>query len=311
MVNAISPANVLSFPLRFFGAKNWSVLGLTVRLLTGHVFYDMAKNKKCFSEACFGREQLSRRMTQEEAYKAIRYVTCANYIHAGKDHWIDGHLRKALLEDLEGFEKCENFYIDRKLGLKVTLLESEDNELLVTFGAHDSFNEFLPEAKKRAGIGQRVAIVANYAGLVPELYQKSLELVQKLKTDKKIVLVGQSLGGSIAQYVALKSDHSAVCINSVPLGAGLQWDIGDKEGDNVKHITVESDYVTDNKYIEPLDRIASHILGVRTPKNYGSRLTVPTAYSKGSETHCFAIGSIMKYLGHNERTKPSDVIQKN
>ncbi len=324
-IQAAKPSFDFILP-RYFGAKSWSVIGLGLRLITGYVFYDMLHNKKTFKEACFGKAVQVEHLSQERAKSFLPYLAAASYIHAGKDHWIKGLLHEVAPPNpndlhLQGIHSTAKFLFDESLGLKIGLLETDDNRVLITFGAHESFNELLTEdkEKKSALRSQRSAIVANYAGLVPEIFTKAYELVLDVVNhpsmkDKKIELVGQSFGGSLASYVALKSGLDAVCINPMPLGGGLQTNIGvkalEENAQHVRNFTIETDYVTDNHYIEPLDRIATHVLGLKTPSNFGPRYTIPTAYKTRKETHSLGLGSLMKYLGYDIKTKPSEMSQE-
>jgi hypothetical protein len=308
------------FPARYFGGKSWSLVGLAFRLVTGQVLFDMMRNNKSFSAACFGASTIMQRLTQPQALESVKYLASVNYIHAGKAHWIDGVLTPHASHAVDASNNSGDFFYNKALGLKVAVLESKENEILITFGAHDSLNEFLSDEKdkKKACGGQKLAIVGNYGGLVPAIYQKALELVLELKNEprlqnKKFVLVGQSFGGSLAQYVAFKTSLEAVCINSVPLGPGLQWDIGARnleKSDHVRHISVETDYVSDNRMLEPIDRIATHLLGFKMPGNFGRRYSIPSAYTKSSQTHSLPIGSLMKYLGHSIYAKPQILYNK-
>ncbi|MDR3624705.1 MAG: hypothetical protein P4L16_06155 [Chlamydiales bacterium] len=309
--------NSLLFPIRYFGGKNWSVLGLTWRLISGQVL----RSQKSWFNACFDSNYKVKlqSLMQLEGREYLKHLACACYSYMGKNEWIEGILS---VVDVSNFscdlEIKDNFLFDRKLGLKLVLLESENNEVFIAFGAYDACAALLEDkkARKEAINAQSLAIAGNYVGITPEIFKKAYQVVEQLKgklegKGKKVVLVGQSFGGILAQYVGLKSRVQAVCFNSIPLGAGLQWDLGERaleDTDHVIHISAENDYVSDNRALAPVDYFVNTILGFKTPGNFGKRYSIPSAYADTFSIHTHIPGSMVHFLGHDVRSKIPAVI---
>jgi len=142
-------------------------------------------------------------------------------------------------------------------------------------------------------------------GKLPLVYIKASEFIEKLKSSKyldsyKTECVGQSFGGSIAQYVGLKHEIPTTIFNSLAIGSGLQLDLGDaaiaKADQLLTHISVEGDFVSDNSFFDTLDYIESGI-GIRTPANFGYSKSLPSAYDNIGETHGYVLGSLLTHAG--------------
>lgn len=213
-------------------------------------------------------------------------------------------------------EKC---FVDQDMGLKIAIAVNEDlRELILAFGDLGSLSI---ESKENSTVWWRQfkGVVSNLSGIQAALYQQAETLAMRiikavLQIEKyknfNIILTGQSLGGSLAQFVGLRNELTTLCYNAVPLGRGLQHLIGDeklKKADSyITHMTVESDYVSDMEGIGIVDGALSY-LGVRTPGNFGQRFSIPTAYSKRQQTHSFVLGSTMNYLNLDKKLLPKDL----
>lgn len=222
--------------------------------------------------------------------------------------------------------KCtqtEPCFVDRKTGLKILVsINTKRKEIVLAFG--DS-NSLVPELKKDAKVAwlrHQKAIWHNLSGgfgWCPELYlQADILVIQIIKTmslnseykNYNFVLVGQSLGGSLAQFVGLNNGIKAICYNAVPLGTVLQKEIGYEKLENansyVTHVSVESDFVSDLRY-SGLIRLTLNFWGIDTPANFGARYSIPKAYSKMQDIHSFVLGSAMHSIGYDKRKLPLEL----
>ena len=96
--------------------------------------------------------------------------------------------------------------------------------------------------------------VENFLGGNPQQYQDAIDFVDTFQqncpsgVDKdKIILVGHSLGGGLASYVALKNQLFAWVFNAAGLGTGLRVKIGENIDlqNMVRNIDVDGDPVSD------------------------------------------------------------------
>lgn len=321
--------NLILFPVRYIGGKDFSLSGVVIRA-------PICAASKVFSEnhgperALFGagyHRSLEKTLTRDESLQFVKYAGVAGAQHTLDESWIKPlnlelyNVRQANFDlsslpgNIQINDKC--FY-DQTTGLKATISVS-DNEVIVGFGALGAFRHLyndLPDAEKKLNTDkmekiQNNSIYKNMAGFKPKHYKQADALFQLIKNhpdfqNKHISLAGQCYGGSIAEYIGIKNQVSAVCFNTLAMGAGLQDAIGDKllsHADKyVTHISVDTDFVSDNRIVPVFDRTLS-LLGVRTPGNFGRRYAIPTAYTKKQETHDYMIGSLLVHLGHTNRDK--------
>ena len=234
---------------------------------------------------------------------------CANLSNLrGNIESLDGSSRDCTMG------KC---FVDRNTGLKILVsLNPAMKEIVLAFG--DS-NSLIPELKGESKAAHRQhikAIAGNLVGLSPELYiqadvvsKQIMKIMQENAQydDYNFVLAGQSLGGSLAQFVGLCNNIKSMCYNAVPLGKGLQSLIGDeklrKADLYITHLAVASDFASDQRG-SGTTSLFLNCLGICTPSNFGQRNRFPTAYTSPWDTHSFILGSSMGYLGRDLRKKP-------
>lgn len=310
---------------------------------SGPIFPETAKPQESYH---FEMEKL----TPEQTKPHLRYMSLAGYAHTPKRDLIEPFGYKPMdpesiglnLSDLPGkveilegsvvnnktkeTTKTEKCFVDRNTGLKILVSANPDKkEIVLAFGDMNSLIPELKEGSKKAQRQHQHAVWSNFGGK-SELYQQADEVANEIiksisqdpeYQDYKITLVGQSLGGGLAQYVGLRNGIPAMCYNAVPLGRGHQELIGDeklKKADLlITHLSAETDYASDPRGIGMID-FALCASGIRTPGNFGKRTSIPTAYPGVSEmqkTHAFHFGSAMQHIGLDKRTLPADLIEKN
>ncbi len=206
---------------------------------------------------------------------------------------------------LKAHEKC---FFDRNSGLKISIMRGE-KEVLIAFGAMGSGDTEVPsDQSEELSAKQWQTALLNLFGATCDIYEKAELFVREFSKlepfrDKKIVIIGQSLGGSLAQYAGLKNQLITYCFNPIPLGrAQIQKLNASKitQEDKVFVISAEGDYAT--KIAEHTAfKIAQYV--IQTPKLYGKKFTIPSAYSSQDETHTYFMGSLMKYLGYDIKTR--------
>lgn len=207
-------------------------------------------------------------------------------------------------------------FFDPRSALKAVLIEAQD-EFFVVFGPVGSGESEVYPSERSALIRTQIyQAVGNVLGFRVSLYEQASALFTALMTHseiegKKVTLVGQSLGGSIAQYVGIKHQVNTVCFNSLQLGAGLQKDLGDDKlalADRlITHICVETDFVSDSRMMRAFDRIFSKIM--RTPRNFGTSYFIPSAFKESGPTHGFVFNSLVKYLGFEATISPTEFVE--
>ncbi len=292
-----------------------------------------------------GYHLVMEKLTPEEIEPHLRYIAQSGYAHTPKCSLIgpfgyqpvdpksieiDMSAPLDKIEILEGSFKCnknaeliktEKCFADKNTGLKILVSEHANNkEIVLAFGDLSSLEIELKETSKKIWHRQTKAVLCNLGGLVPELYTQAeslaVQIIKKMSEnlDYKyytFTLVGQSLGGSLAQFVGLRNEIKTMCYNAVPLGPGLQKLIGNeklkKADKHVIHVTAESDMASDLQGVGIFDSILSS-LKVCTPGNFGQRYSIPSAYQKMQETHSFVLGSAMHHLNLNKRTTPQDLV---
>lgn len=262
--------------------------------------------------------------SKDEVLEVLRYKAAAAAVHSLDETWVTPlgykfqNIQDLNVEGLEqgltsGVEQKQYCFFDKQTSLKAMIC-SNDKEVIITFGALGSGDTEIknPRDQQSLTTKQYLEIAENLVGFVPFVYQEAEELFQKIKNldvfkGKKITLNGQCLGGSLAQYVGLKNHVETKCFNCVPLGVGLQEGLDVTNADQyITNISIQTDFVSDNKYVGWFGNFLRFIC-VKTPQNFGSRFSVPTAYTKMTETHAYAFGSLMNYLGYDVRNKPESL----
>jgi hypothetical protein len=199
--------------------------------------------------------------------------------------------------------KC---FFDKTSGLKVSVIESA-NEVILAFGAMGSYKSEVDQAEgKMLQVCQVVLIALNLFGFNIDFYEDAARFVAHfVKCEafraKKIVLVGQSLGGSIAQYASLKNRLPAYCFNPVPLGAAQIEKLAKGKIDHrlVKVISTQGDFVpaiADNA----VSRFFRKFFNV--PTLFGKKYAIPSAFANVIDNHKYFTHSFTKYIGYDVLT---------
>ena len=207
-----------------------------------------------------------------------------------------------------GLKRNDKCFFDKVSGLKISVMEGE-KEVIVAFGALGSGGTEVNERRSRIlGNVQMISAVSNLAGFSINAYEDAAKFVEEFSRlerfrTKKIILVGQSLGGSLAQYVGLKTQFTTYCFNPLPLGRAQIKNLQSKQKldeKNIHVISTEGDYATqiaENR----ISSIARWV--VHTPTLFGQKYMIPSAYTGLVENHTYFMGSLMKYIGYDIRTK--------
>ncbi|MFA6916257.1 MAG: hypothetical protein WC222_07655 [Parachlamydiales bacterium] len=205
------------------------------------------------------------------------------------------------LEKLPGtIEIKDNSLVDYSTGLKAIVAESAcSNEILVGFGAADSL---LSDVSPSKGLKYIFSAGVSLLGGTPLIYSQAEKIVAALKEkypDKKIILSGTCLGASLAEYAAFQNGVKAYCVNSLPLGVGLQAEIGNaklrEHHNKVHHVTVSNELFGDRPWITILDKIFS-FLGFRTAANFGLRFSIPCTYNSAILDHSYPLDAVVKVI---------------
>jgi hypothetical protein len=214
---------------------------------------------------------------------------------------IEGELEEKILS--LGLKVHDSVIFDPETGLKVIMYKKE-NQLLIAFGPASSHRTEIEDKTESEALGNKVYkdIVLEIAGSKPSLYKKADELIGILKDHargKEITLTGQSLGGAIASYVALNQGLKCICLNSLPIGPGLQCDIGKTKLQNadkwITHLMTEGDIVCDLPLGLKVVDYALGLLGFKTAGNFGVKYRIPSIYKNMFETHVYMIGNLFAY----------------
>lgn len=322
---------IVTFPARYLGAKTWSIPGIILRtpvLLFKRIFFHEPLTKRAFLGSGYHYSN-GPQLSIEETKQMLRYAAFGLLpFRYEQDKWAEPYAAKivapsALAVDLAtipgNVTTNSHAFLDRKNQFKAMVVE-DANEMVVAFGPmhshwHDNFDE---KAGKKYANRHLRSVFANFAGMSPLYYQQADAIVEQLKKiaqekNKRLVVTGQSLAGSIASYVSLKHQIKGVCFNAVQLGAGLQREIGDDRLANAERfltqISISNDLVSQCPGIAAVDRILSGA-GVRTPGNFGRRFLVPSAFKGMRAAHDYPVKSMMKHIGYHEDTKASELKQE-
>lgn len=325
---------VLTFPARFFGSKTWSIPGIICRLpfiIFKRIFYP--PSKETLKEELFGKGYnfgFEKKLSKEEFKPYFPMICMIAFIHSTSECWISS-IRYDLIApiefdiDLGTIEKKDSCFFDKATGLKIAIVEKGDN-VMIGFGALNSSHSELPndpQQNSQTYTSVLKSSIKNLIGVHPNLYHQANEFIHNILNSprlkgKNIILTGQCVGGSLASYVALKQNLQAQCVNSLPLGVGLQNQIGRKKLNNgdkyVSHISIRGDWTTDWRALNGLDRIINAI-GIRTIGNFGRRFIIPSAFKEcqvklgwySNNSHTYAAKSAFAHLGFDPNSKIQDV----
>lgn len=310
---------LLSIPLRYIGSKTWSLPG-SILSIPLRLFNKLVKNKSFFNDTYGYHFSTQKRLEVQEAKNYLKYVSAIAAAYKNDAKWLEGlnaHFHQFSSNDTDDFRNIpgqlsvkDYCLFDRNTSLKISLI-TIDKELIICFGAKGSGStELKDKADQQRLINQQESMsVTNILGYRHSLYDQAVRAVEVIQLSKycegkTVKLVGQSFGGCLASYVGIERKLPALCFNSLPLGAGLQYKLGSKKLSEaekyVTHISIEKDPLTDLKIITVIDRLVS-FLGFRTPGNFGKRFSIPSAYTSLWLTHSYVLGSLLKYLTGSER----------
>lgn len=294
---------IITFPLRFIGSKTISLPKIISRLpelAYKHIFHGN-QCKRSFQEELFenrGYEHFHHTpILPNDVKEYLTFASCNAAVNSGKAEWMEPYG----FTPLKGMEK----YLDPSSGLKVVFFEKGD-EVIAGFvavgGHHADYEDHEPEKEKMKNL-QILSSLGSMFGGRPQLYRKAEKLIARLQENelkgKKITLTGQCLGGSIAQYVALKYKMQAVCLNSLPLGPGLQTKISQEtlsDADRyITHIVASGDVTSDQPLVFKIIDLALSFLGFRTAGNFGKTYVVPSIYNNMADTHMLIVGSMFAH----------------
>lgn len=301
---------------QYFGSK---ILSLP-QVIFGRIFslFGLQSRKKITDyQWSFLSEEKSIKHLKNNLY---RYIMAA-VPKSQKEAWISPFTFKISdlsslnlnLSEIKGsIEINNNSFVDYTTGLNATIASSpNNNELLVGFGAADSLIHH-PNFPLEREFKLLCGAAFGFIGGKPLIYEQADKLIAALKEkfpEKKIILSGTCLGGSLAQYAALKNDVKAYCINSLALGPRLQAEISDenlkKAQKNIRHITIENDLFDDRPWITQIDRIVNFLFDLCTPGNFGKRFRIPCLYNSMLYDHNYPLDSFIKVLN------PAHTVQAN
>ncbi|MBA2368873.1 MAG: hypothetical protein H0V82_07620 [Candidatus Protochlamydia sp.] len=314
--------NAATFPLRYLGSKTWSFPGAILNLPL-----NMIKGRPVFNNETGYHFETEKELSPDELRPFLKYAAVSAASFATDSKWLQNleglEFHQLMPRDIDiaalppGIEIIENCLFDPTTGLKIVIVKNE-HELVIAFGARGSTTSALQNEMQIKEIRKNQAFsgAGNFFGGRPSLYSHAADAIKIIKNSnlaegRKISLTGQSLGGSLAEYTALRLKIPAICFNSFPLGVGLQSELGVESlaqaDEFVTHISAQNDIYSDNVMTRAIDRIVN-LFGLKTPGNYGRRYSIPSAYPDNARTHNYVLGNIMHHLNYDTRCLPKDVI---
>lgn len=305
---------MISFPSRYIGSKTWSIPGVIIRtpyLICKKILFPSSipslKNEIFGSGYHFSSE---RELTPQEAKDILPTVSMCAFAHRSYVKWVPEGYRPIKVDTL-GVEASDmqledHAFFDHRSGLKVLLVE-KDNEVMISFGAIDAINghAYTPDQQKEKVSNKSLDISCgkNLLGGTPFIFTQADQFFNKLiqtpyLKDKKITLIGQCLGGSLAQFLALKHQLPCYGFNTFPIGAGLQQQIESKTLKNadklITHIYSKKDFIMNNKLCIFLDKIFSSF-GIKTAGNFGKIYYIPAYFKNSSDVHNCILDALQKH----------------
>jgi hypothetical protein len=308
-----------TFPMRFVGAKDWSVVGVCARAVSAaarRIF--TGRGPENLSDYLFGTGYQRRATTlkAEQTKSFLPYASACAAVQVGEHRWVTPFGYEVISADLLGEPEVSEhrpYFFDPETGLKALVLR-KGNEVVISFGAFNSHKDIVESSEERKiSWKHRYGAFGSCLGFKPEIYGKAVQWVKRVMESRtlegtKVVLSGSCFGGSIAQYSALKLGLQGVCFNSFPIGPGLQHDIGTErlaEAESyVQLLSCQKDFVSDHRFLGGLDRLSLSSMGVKTAGNFGQRNQIPSPYKDGGENHRYFLGAMFHQLNGNIRTKP-------
>lgn len=311
----LASTTVLTYPMRFIGSKSESLYTFTARMITG---------AQSPSGYYFVPEK---NLTPSEAKSYIRYAVLAHIVPSCQTNLaerVDYEIisPKDLQLDLTtlpgSLHANRDRFFDKTSGLKVMIF-SNDTQIVIGFGPAASYEGEVTEISERLKVGAYVwccGVMANLAGAIPFIYTQAEALFARIKQspvcqDKKIVLIGHSIGGSMASYLGLKYQLNAIGFNSLALGAGLQKELGTERLSQaeqfVTHLSVSGDVPSDCPLVHYVDRCIS-FAGIKTPGNFGRHYRIPTSQCGQCYVHNEYLAVLIDHASMNQKGSITDLL---
>lgn len=308
---------VLLFPVRFFGAKRWSIPGLLFRLPAVIGKHLLNRSDTSLEEDLFGSGYHNMNippLPQADTRHAIECASLAAAIHKSKSEWVEPFgikpvdprrfLGELVDEDRFLCNEKEGVLFDSQTALKMGFYEKE-NTLYVVFGAIGSNVSEMPNEEEAIALKKKMEKMSVTSGLggVPDCFDQADQLIQLIQSraeGKQIHLTGQSLGAAVASYVALKQHIPATALNCMAFGPGIQKKVGAKNLNQANRFVTQ--VVTDGDWIShpPLAiRVASiflDLIGIRTAGIFGKSYIIPHAKAYKTDRLLPSILDIHRYI---------------
>ncbi len=337
--------SAVTFPMRYIGAKTWSLPGVIVRLPYAIFRRIWQYNGPSLKEELFGKKCYSLKPNFEELKVAgcFDLICSMVWVDRGKcEEWakpLESCGYKIVTDlEIDGFHMKANensgCFFDQKSGLKIAIMEKiklGKEEVIISFGSQSAFKteisssqdsscELNWQACKLSCRGWENSI-GNELGVAPSIYIQADKLLEKLKklpqfAGKKIVLTGLCSGGALASFLALKHGLYAFCLNSRPLGAWAQrelgWKVLQSAPEYVTHVLVKGDILSAPSFwtlpINFFDKVFTFI-GIRTPGRFGKSYLIPAPreYSKQMQKHAWISGIFMNFFGYPVDKTPAQL----
>ena len=145
--------------------------------------------------------------TQSCMYEVYPYAILSEAAYEGID-----------LPSYEDWYRIDPIYVDRS-GFRAVLYENQiKNELVISFAGSDEFTDYIDD-------------VAQFFGRYAEQYEQGVQLamahiIQQARNDNySVTLIGHSLGGGIAQFVASILGLKAYTFNPAPVNMDIYTDV--------------------------------------------------------------------------------------
>lgn len=205
--------------------------------------------------------------------------------------------------------------VHKEFSIVIKLYETKENRF-ICFGSKTAIiNTGLPEAKKyddkvvRLGFQGALGINAPFFDPTIAIADFFKNHTPYFRDEKPTKFIGQSYGATLSEIAAIHTEKEAICFAPFQLGVDIQYKLGKiklaKSIDNIKIIFVENDPLK-SKSVKYLQKTAA-FFRVRFPNNFGTHILMNSAYKSSQESHMYLLGSYMKALGHDTRTKPSQL----
>lgn len=313
--------NGIFFPTRYLGGKTHSL---------PEKIYKISKNvisKEKEAIVSTGYHYSMQLLDRQASVRYLPYAAIVAMSHNNDEKWLTRWNLKLIspkdlgidLTQISGRLEChEKCFFDPQSSLKVLIIKSETNKVIIAFGAVESGgSELSTEKEKNAMHRYQISLVIqNLLGIKLDIFDQAQDIFEKIQSLSQFegcsfALCGLCWGGSLAQYVGLKKSISAFCFNCFPLGVSAQNEIPrqclQRADEFITHISAQSDFVSDLKGIGIFDRSLT-MAGIKTPGNFGKRYAIPSAFNSFHGTHAYVMGSLMKHLNYHSKDKPDKLL---